>query len=133
MEAGSVESVNRPDMHTYIFRHNIATPGKVFYRLRINELNGTFNYSPTIALGSKEKTGAEVYPTLITSGLISINAASPVQRVDLITTSGQRVLSRTMSGATGYFQLPLPSVPRGVYYLQIAGKDFHQTDKIIVR
>src|SRR6185436_11526920 len=132
-EAGIVDAVNRPELHTYLFRHNITTSGKLFYRLRIDELDGTFNYSPTISLGSKEKSGAEVFPTLITSGLISINAVSPVEKVDLINTSGQRVLSRTMSSVTGYFQVPLPAVPKGVYYIQIAGKDFHQTDKIIIQ
>ncbi len=132
-EAGIVESVNRADQHTYVFRHNIMSTGKLFYRLRIMELDGTFNYSPTIALGSKEKTGIEVFPTIITSGLVNINAASPVERIEIINTSGQRVLSKAMNNVTGYFQISLPSMPKGVYYMQATGRDFHQTEKIVVQ
>jgi glucose/arabinose dehydrogenase len=132
-EAGTVASVNRPDLHTYIFRHVIVMPGKIFYRLRITELDGSYNYSPAITLGSKEKTGVEVYPTFITSGMVNIVAASPVEKIEIININGQKVVSKNMSNVTGFFRIPLPLASKGVYYMQVAGKDFHQTEKIIVQ
>jgi hypothetical protein len=130
---GVVTSMGSTDLHTYTFRHNIATAGKLFYRLRIAERSGISNYSPTIVLGNKEKTGVTVYPTFITSGLVNIIATSPVDKIEIMNINGQRILSKNMGSADGYFQLPLPSVPKGVYYMQIAGKDFHQTEKIIIQ
>jgi glucose/arabinose dehydrogenase len=132
-EAGTVDATNRPELHTYIFRHNYNTPGKLYYRLRIVELNGTSEYSPTISLGSKDKKGVEVFPTLIVSGIVNINAASPVDRIDILNTNGQRMLTKSLNNITGYLQIVLPSLPKGVYYMQMRGKDFHQTEKIIVQ
>jgi glucose/arabinose dehydrogenase len=132
-EIGTVSSVGSTDLHNYTFRHNTITTGKIYYRLRIAELSGISNYSPTIVLGSKEKSGVTVFPTIITSGFVNINAASPVEKIEIMNISGQRVVSKNMNNADGYFQVPLPSLSKGVYYIQVRGKDFNQTDKIIIQ
>lgn len=132
-EIGTVPSIGSTDVHTYTFRHNIVSNDKLFYRLRITEQSGTFNYSPTISLGSKDKNGVTVFPTLITSGIVNVNAASPVEKIEIMNISGQKIVSKDMNNADGYFQVVLPPVPKGIYYMQIRGKDFHQTEKLIIQ
>jgi glucose/arabinose dehydrogenase len=132
-EVGSVSSIGSTDLHNYTFRHNTFTTGKIYYRLRIAELSGISNYSPTIVLGSKERAKAIVFPTIITSGSVNVTAVSPVEKVEIMNISGQKVVVRDMTNATGFFQVPLPSLPQGIYYIQLSSKDYHQTEKIIVQ
>jgi glucose/arabinose dehydrogenase len=132
-EAGSVSSIGSTALHNYTFRHNTLTTGKIYYRLRIAELSGISNYSPTIMLGSKERAKAIVYPTIITSGPVNITAASPIEKVEIMNISGQKVVVRNMNNANGFFQVPLPSLPKGIYYIQLSSKDYHQTEKIIIQ
>lgn len=130
--AGEVLSLNNANRNNYSFRHHFNIPGKIFYRLRIAEMDGSYEYSPVIAIGG-DKTPITVYPTTVTTGQVNIISGNPVDQINLINASGQQVLSKNMNGVDGYFTLSIPSLPKGMYFVQLAGKGFRETKKILVQ
>lgn len=133
IEAGSVNSVNNPNPHSYNFRHVITMSGRIQYRLKLVEASGGHNYSAIINLGTRTNNAATVYPTAVTSGHVNVIAGAPIDKIEIMNINGQRVLVRNMNNSTGYFQVALPTLPKGLYYMQISGKDHRQTEKIIIQ
>jgi glucose/arabinose dehydrogenase len=130
---GEVVSVNDANRHIYTYRHTTVNTTTVYYRLKLGERDGSFEYSPVISIGPDTKTGIKVYPTTITNGKVNIISYQPVDKVTVINTSGLQVLSREMNGTTGYFAIDVPTLQKGVYIIRITGKDFQKTEKIIIQ
>lgn len=131
--AGEVPALNNSNGNTYSFRHTGVAEVKTFYRLHINELNGRYSFSPVIIVRGDDKIAVKLYPTVISNSLINIIAGKPVEKITVVSMDGRMVLAKTMNGTDGYFTLPLPSLQKGVYLVQVAGKGFQQTEKIIIQ
>ena len=131
--AGEVSAVNNSNGNTYSFRHIIATSAKTFYRLQIAELNGRRAYSPVIVIRGDDKVIVKVYPTVISTGTVNIIAGKPVEKITVVSPDGRQVLSRNIDRTDGYFSLSLPALQKGMYFIQVSGKDFQQTEKIFIQ
>ena len=131
--AGEVLSGNNASRHTYTYQHAIVNATTIYYRLKMGELDGTFEYSPVISIGPDTKTGIRVYPSTVTNGKVNIISWQPVERILVTNISGQQVLSKKMNGMTGYFTIEIPSLQKGIYIIRIAGKDFQKTEKIVIQ
>lgn len=131
--AGEVLSGNNANRHIYTYRHTIVNTTTIYYRLKISEVDGTFEFSPVISIGPDTKTGIKVYPTSVTNGKVNIISWQPVERVVVTNTNGLQVFSREMSGTTGYFTIEVPSLQKGIYIIRVAGKDFQKTEKIVIQ
>jgi hypothetical protein len=131
--AGEVVSANNASRSIYLYRHITINTTNVYYRLKMSELNGTHKYSPVITIGPDNKTGVKIYPTSITNGLVNIISWQPVERVVITNTTGVQLFSKEMNGATGYFKIPIPALQKGLYIIRVSGKDFQQTEKVVVQ
>lgn len=130
--AGEVTALY-PNGGTYLFNHPVSVTGPLFYRLRIVELVGGDSYSPVISIGQVTPRKIKVYPTLINSGQLNINTGISIDRIDLYSVDGRQVFTKTLQGQNGYFLLSLPSLSRGIYYLQLQGQGWKQAEKIIIQ
>ena len=131
--AGEVLSENIANRNIYTYHHTIINTTTVYYRLKMSESDGTHKYSPVITIGPDKKTGVKIYPTSITNGRVNIISPQPVERVIITNTTGLQLLSKEMNGARGYFTIPIPALQKGIYIIRVSGKDFQQTEKIIVQ
>ena len=127
--AGEVISVNNTSRHTYTYQHAIVNATTIYYRLKMGELDGTFEYSPVISIGPDTKTGIRVYPSTVTNGKVNIISWQPVERILVTNISGQQVLSKKMNGMTGYFTIEIPFLQKGIYIIRIAGERFSKDGK----
>lgn len=130
---GELSSANDPNRKIYTYRHNTVNTKTVYYRLKMTELGGTYEYSPVISIGADTKTGIKIYPTSITNGLVNIISWQPVERVSITNTTGIQLLSKEMNGASGYFNVTLPALQKGIYIIRVSGKDFQKTEKIVIQ
>jgi glucose/arabinose dehydrogenase len=121
-----------PNGGTYSLNHRIINTTAMFYRLKIVEMDGRFTYSAVISLGKTDNTPIIVYPTVITNNMMNIVSVNPITQLDLYSTDGRRVFGKNVNGQTGYFSVALPSLTKGIYYLQLSGKELRQTEKIII-
>ena len=131
--AGEVISVNNTSRHTYTFQHTIVNNTTIYYRLKMSESDGTFEYSPVVSIGPDAKAELKIYPTAITNGKVNILSWKPVERVIVTNSTGLQILSRQMNGITGYFTIEVPSLQKGVYIIRVSGKDFQKTEKIVIQ
>ncbi|MCY7421860.1 MAG: hypothetical protein LH478_08985 [Chitinophagaceae bacterium] len=100
-----------------------AANGKVFYRLKVGDLDGNFSASKAIAVFGKSK-GFEITsmnPTIVTSGAqINISSASVDKaRIFITSTHGIVVLNKAVSLAKGSnnVSLDLSSLSKGTFLL----------------
>jgi glucose/arabinose dehydrogenase len=131
--AGEVSSANDPNRKIYTYRHNTVNTKTVYYRLKMTELGGTYEYSPVISIGADTNTGIKIYPTSVNNGLVNIISWQPVERISITSTTGIQLLSKEMNGTSGYFTITLPALQKGIYIIRVAGKDFQKTEKIVIQ
>ena len=102
----------------YQFEDNEAK-GNQYYRLKINDLDASFEYSKIIAIQSKNVSKVRIYPS-ITNGFLSIeNAAS----YEVVNTFGQFVLSNF--NLDNLEKIDISTLPNGIYF--ISGLDIEGT------
>ncbi len=131
--AGEVTPFNDPAGHEYNFRHYINSPGKIYYRIRTMENSGTDLYSAVIMIGGADKSLVKVYPTVVTDGRLQIVAGKAVNHYSIYDSNGGLITAKDMSDVDGYFQVSLPVIVSGVYWIRLDGADWTETHRFIIR
>lgn len=130
---GNVAASGNANGHSYAFRHNISQEGLIYYRLAIEETNGSVNYSNIVRISSGTVRPVKIYPTVISNGQVNIELKSPAQELHLLNSAGVMVFRKNMPGLAGNMLLTLPYLPPGVYILQLSGAQINHREKIIIR
>lgn len=129
---GSVVALGNATSGNYSFRHPVSNPGQaVFYRLAIEDTDGSVRYSNIVRLTAQSKT-IKIYPTVVSNGLVNISVAIPLKTVQLMNSSGATVFQKNMKGLQGNIPLYLPALPKGVYIMRAVGDDVSVQEKIII-
>ena len=126
---------------SYSFTHSNAAHGKLYYRLKIVDLNGSFEYSKIVLVKpGKTATGISVYPNPVKDNQIGVafnNMAKGVYQIRLINSLGQTMLARQLTNTGGNSIAtftPDHSLRVGIYQLEIIAPDNqHTTIKVIVQ
>jgi hypothetical protein len=97
--------------------------GKVFYRLKVVDNDGSFNYSKVIRIVTNCNSGktVKVYPNpVITNQLLNVNVTgyAATAKGDLYTATGQLVKSFVLKN--GKNELPVVNLAQGFYTLRIS-------------
>jgi glucose/arabinose dehydrogenase len=133
LTAGEVPAVNQTNDRQYSFRHYNPEPGKLFYRLRIEDNDGAVTYSPVITIAGKENGSIKVFPTIITNNVLQVLAEKEVTRINITDSYGRRILTKDINGLQGYFTVTLPALSRGMYWVQLQSASGNETVKVIVQ
>ncbi len=131
--AGEVAPLNDPNGHEYLFRHFTTITGKIHYRLRVEQNNGTEIFSAVILLGNNEGPSVKIYPTVVTDRQLQAVSDRPVAHYSIYDSNGGLVVSKDVNNMDGFFQIPLPLIGAGAYWIRIDGKDWTETHRFIVR
>jgi hypothetical protein len=116
----------------YQLKHQTFERSPLLYRIRAENLNGRFVYSRNILLSGDDVSPVKIYPTIITGNQVNINAAFPIERITVVSISGQQVYTQDVSGRTDYMTVTLPSLGKGIYIVNFSGQGWKWSDKIIV-
>jgi hypothetical protein len=97
------------------------TLGLTYYRLKINDLNGAFDYSKTISIETKAaKTKAiKVYPNPATD-VVTLEIASNTEGVEIVNAIGQIVFRETTNDKNTW-QVDVSAWQAGVYFVKTRG------------
>jgi glucose/arabinose dehydrogenase len=118
---------------SYSFRHDVLNTNKMYYRLAINNTNGSVRYSEIVRVLVDEGKGVKIYPTLVSNGYFNIVLFKPVKYIQLLNSRGATVFQKNTEGVSGNIPVYLPLLGRGVYILGIYGNDFTTHEKIIIQ
>ena len=118
----SLAAYNTPGEHRYTWEDLAAGTGRVFYRIREEDMDGHSVYSPVATAGPLlVNAGLMVYPNP-TAARLTISANSGIRSVMLYTLDGRLVREERPGGAI-LFDIDIHSFSAGVYYLAISLSD----------
>jgi hypothetical protein len=130
--AGSVIASGARDGASYQFTHIINASGRIYYRLKIVDDNGSYRYSNVVAVTINRTKNTFVYPSLITTGVINIYTDQLFQWAQVVNMNGVVVLKKNISGTVGKIEIPVISLSPGTYVVQLYG-DVVSSQKIIIQ
>lgn len=131
--AGEVTATNNTSGSTYSYRHTLSNAGKLFYRLLMRNTDASSRYSTVILIGGKKAGDIKVYANLVQNNRLELNASIPVEKINVFTLDGKEMFKSSFNGRQGYFSVQLPNLARGIYFINILGKDYIKTEKIIIQ
>lgn len=116
----------------YAVRHQTFSMAPMLYRLRIEELNGKYQYSANVLLEGGDISPVSIYPTIVTGNVLNVVAGFPVERITVISGSGERVYTQEVAGRSEYMTITLPSLAKGMYWISFDGRGWRSTTKFII-
>ncbi|HMG66596.1 MAG TPA: T9SS type A sorting domain-containing protein [Chitinophagaceae bacterium] len=116
----------------YSFTHSTPAQGKLYYRLKMKDLDGNFDYSRTIAMNLNcNKSEIVVYPNPVRDKLnVNItNAQNNITTANLFDNNGKMVYKGIMVSGTN--MIDMTNFAKGVYMLTLKNSTDVQNIKII--
>ena len=117
----------------YLLKHYTQDIRPLLYRLRMESLNGKYQYSPGILLDGIDVPPVKIYPTIISGNNINIIADFPVERISIFSSAGQQLFSRDMNGVKDFTSVPIPSLSNGMYWMAFYGSGWKSTAKFVIQ
>jgi glucose/arabinose dehydrogenase len=127
--AGSVTAGNGIN---YFFTHNFPIQGMAYYRLKMSGLNNRISYSSVLNVQGAINGSVRIYPTRLSTPQITLLSGEPVKSVSLVSADGKRLMQNTYNNFTGAMLVNLPSVPKGMYIVQVKTEKGIVNQKIVV-
>ncbi|MEP6727179.1 MAG: PQQ-dependent sugar dehydrogenase [Bacteroidota bacterium] len=130
-QAGIVAAANSGAYH---FTHTITSGKKLYYRLKMVDIDGKFEYSKTIIISSVNSAAKNfVTPSVVSNGMITVALADSYTGLQIMNMDGKIVYNESVSNRTGKINVYIPSVRSGQYLVRLFGNGKQLTQKILVQ
>src|SRR5438552_12575150 len=116
----------------YDFKHRFPDFRPAVYRIKMELLNGKYFYSTGAILDGIDISPVQIYPTIVQGNTVNVNAYWPVERINVFSASGQKVLAKDINGERDYMAIVIPSLGKGIYWMNFYGQGWKTTSKFIV-
>jgi PQQ-dependent dehydrogenase (s-GDH family) len=138
LSIGSVAALNNaaPSDYAYTDLQAAGLASVLYYRLRITDNDGTYKYSPVLAVSDADITGKVIVsPNPVTHTVnVSINApANGKINWKLIDMTGRAVMQQSLQvrkGPGNIVSIDMSSYAGGIYYLNLNGAGINQNLKL---
>lgn len=128
----SIAAVNNANGSTYLYKHALAAGSVVYYRLKVYNADGSFEFSPVLTIQLDKQLSGAVIPSLVKNNRLVFTLYEPYTMVRVISPGGTVLLSRNVEGMIGVNDITLPSLPAGTYIVQFTGKSKPFSGRIVV-
>ncbi|MBC7827951.1 MAG: PQQ-dependent sugar dehydrogenase [Chitinophagaceae bacterium] len=126
--------VTAKNSNSYRFTHNISGNIKIYYRLRILDLDGKFEYSKIIQIAPSNSTQAGfVTPSVIRNNMLNLFIQGSYHTVQMVSLEGKEVWRQNISARTGNLRYSIPSLKPGNYLVRLIGNEKILTQKILIQ
>ncbi len=105
---------------------------KIFYRLRVLDNNGKWDYSNTIAVTNHLSEEKFIFPSVISNGVISCFIPTPHDLLQVFSINGTLVIKKDIRSLTGRIDIPVFSLAKGMYFVKISGSS-SRTQRIFLQ
>ena len=112
---------------TYSFTDENPLAGHAYYRLRQIDVDGTDSYSPVVSVATQSIQESLVYPNP-SAGTVTLPATMGTVHYRIFNALGQVVLR---GEAVGNDKLDLTSLPKGTFFLELAGVSGWTTQRLV--
>ena len=129
---GQVAASGKAAGNQYAFQHNFTTTVPTFYRIAIEDNSGLITYSSVVKISPDADNNITIYPTIIRNGILNVKFTQPLTTLQLINANGAVVYKKNLKGVSGTTAISLPSLPKGLYYVQIIGDKSVKKEKVVI-
>jgi glucose/arabinose dehydrogenase len=130
---GIVQALNIPNGSDYTFSDNPSATGRIFYRLKLVDLDGRFEYSNVVSVEINKSDKDFVQPSIVTSGQLNVFLSKSFNTLELINMNGAVLLKQNIKGRTGRIVIPVPFVTTGTYVVQLTNDETTLRQRILIR
>jgi hypothetical protein len=121
------------DKTLYTLQHRILDDRAMLYRVRAEQLNGRFFYTPGILLDGVQVPPVRIFPNTVTGSVVNYIADWPIERIVVTSGSGTQVVAKEIHGQGDYSSVTLPAtLGKGMYWMTFYGRDWKTTSKFFV-
>ncbi len=114
-------------VRNYTFSHSTPSGGLNYYRLRMVDKDGTFEYSPIKSLRFEDSEGLVLYPNPAANRFM-LKGRADIKQLEVFSITGIRVLTVAEIPSDG---VDLSSLSPGQYTVKVTGKDGSLTSRRI--
>jgi hypothetical protein len=108
----------------YEFRHfPVNVRDRLFYRIRMTDQSGRFDYSRILSLAATGSTQNYVFPTIVNAGMVSVYLNDTFRLLQIVNMDGRILQTRLLNGQTGRIDLPLNTISPGVCFVRMIAQD----------
>jgi hypothetical protein len=123
-QAGVVPAGNYLNGKVYEFRHfPVNVRDRMFYRIRITDKNGRYDYSPILSLAATRNTQNFVFPTIVNAGMVSVYLNDSFKTLQVVNMEGRILQTQLLNGKTGRIDISLNQAAEGICFVRILGDD----------
>jgi hypothetical protein len=108
---------NTPQDYTTTDEH--PAKGINYYRLRMVDLDGRFNYSPVILVRSDNAPAPTLFPNPAGSYFRLAAGSEPIREITVFDLAGRKALGMLNSATGNMVYVPCAGLARGVYFVEI--------------
>jgi hypothetical protein len=135
-QAGVVLAANIDHGGSYRFHHEMTNmdskAGRLYYRLTLVDNYGNWTYSKTIQAATIARAGNYIYPTFVTSHMVSLYLNDPFNTVEVLDMNGRLLAKQVINGRTGRIDVPIPATASGTCIIRVAGVKDTIVQKVLV-
>lgn len=131
--AGSKPAANGNTENNYSFQHVIAGFTRLFYRLKIKDIDGRIKYSDILVVERNTGSDITIYPMPLTKDAITIISDKPVQQIILYSMDGRSVFNKKLNNLAGTINIPFPHLQDGVYMMQVKLTNETVNKKVVIQ
>ena len=117
------------DNYQYTDTHLVH--GVNYYRLRMVDQNGQYEYSPIRTIDGSGAGGVTIYPNPVQNGNLYISSTVNTQLIRLMDVSGKTILQLETQGYLN--TLPVGAIARGIYFVEVVTDTGSTMQKILIQ
>lgn len=123
-QAGVVPAGNYLNGKIYEFRHfPLNVRDRMFYRVRVTDANGRFDYTQTLAQTANGSTQNYIFPTIINTGTVSLYLNDSFKSLQIVSMDGRVLQNKMLNGNTGRVDVSLNTTLQGVCFVRVLGQN----------
>ena len=108
----------------YSFNHYpVNLRDLLYYRIRITDENGRYDYTPILKLAATGSTQNYVFPTIVNAGMVSIYLNDAFKLAQIVNSQGTILQTQLLSGKTGRIDISLNPQAEGICFVRLMGQD----------
>jgi len=131
---GSVNATNNATGADYTFTHQPAPSARAYYRLRMIDFDGQFEFSNVVSITQQGSQRNFVMPSVISGGIMNVYLPGEFKMLDVISMNGSRMLRQNIGGRSGRIDVNIPTTtPAGTYIIQLSSDDNVIRQRVLIR
>jgi len=119
---------------SYHFNHSIATTQKLYYRLKMIDKDGRFEYSKLLVVTGNDANAKNfVRPSVISNGVLNITLGNSFSQIEVYNIEGKLMYYESIANRVGQIRIQLPAMPAGQYLVRLIGNEKQLMQKILLQ